>query len=1408
MELTTCITETITVDTTVSEIIQRPRTSRASLRGTSECEEGFDHNEYIDFTSIDDVFTEASGKTPDPANKLDTSSALSRIMCGKLSTVPSASLNVQSAGNKTVIDDADMDFTTCNTVDIEVLKSSAKVDTSTALSRIMSSKSTPSAVSSTSSADKTQLFSIGDGEMEMTACITQKISVGDLTLPEVSKPDNATLGNKTQIFDDCGDMDFTACHTGVIDTQGTSLSQKLDTGSALSRLMSLPKTDATKTQPKAIMNQTVVDNADMEFTTCLSATINIPSVEDKIETSSALSRIMMSQQTSAPKELSSKVEEPPKLDSSSVLSRLSTFSSRSSTCLPNSQHEGKFSLANDGNDQSDEPKVDAKSFLASLTGAKNPTSENMGNRTQVFTEDGDSGAMDFTACLTTNLKQDLATQDAANVTSKSMYDQTRVFENGEDLEFTTCLSKTQLQEFQNGKRDFEAKTPSVSATNGTRFDRTRLFSEGCDMDFTVCNDVTITVNDEEETVGLPGHGDNAKEELGQSVAQKSGFDYTKVFNTGEDMEMTTCLPGQPISSSDIATEIGGKEKATDRTRLYSQGSDDMEFTAQLTNVIVSGTALEEQQKENSSSYQEKLPRKTTAGLAVRTDSPEISPLNVPTPKPKSAGLSDITHHYTASDPSANMDLTTCPEKTIHVRSSSTSDTDSDHDILQPDDGVPIRLGTITAPRMTKDGCIYTQATFDSTLKFIGDIDRSGRLENQSRLETVIETSRETSNASSVNESVPLHSVTHIEHARSDRGIGKSNEKQGKVAEDSNATRYYGCDVSSRMDMTECVGGLVPLKTGQSTIKDPVNVSTFGQNKTKIFGSENDSGAMEMTTCSGKILNQTNFLESTKIQPADMDMTNCTGGILERTKLASDSNKTQILDGNTGAMEMTTCYGKILDTTKSQPAPNITHYFANTTKGEMELTTCTIPDSTTTKEQNKTHMYKNDDTAAMEMTTCYGEIEAKAPNKTRLFNNDETAAMEMTTCHGEIQENIMPAANKTRLFSNDEAAAMEMTTCQGEIQENRMPAANKTRLFSSDETAAMEMTTCKGEIQENRMPAANKTRLFSSDETAAMEMTTCQGEIQENRMPAANKTRLFSSDETAAMEMTMCQGEIQESITNVSNKTRLFDADETAAMEMTHCAGRILNGTRLSSVLKTMDLTNGSSAQEGQPDLSGIHDFIDKATGGEKTKIFNSDETAAMEMTSCTGAILDRTNLPHVHPSSKDSSFPVLGKPSENLNSHKEKVALSTKKETPSDMNDLDVSLWDEECPDTEDLAPLHLSSSSQSITNSKSSDALDKAKSGHQNVSVLTSIATEANCRTVEPTSVNVAMVNPPNPEPHLELNVSEPRLKPVLSKPSGRMITEKILTFLGSSFNTITFNNTTRFVPSAAHHSILVVPV
>ena len=1350
MELTTCITETITVDTTVSEIIQRPRTSRASLRGTSECEEGFDHNEYIDFTSIDDVFTEASGKTPDPANKLDTSSALSRIMCGKLSTVPSASLNVQSAGNKTVIDDADMDFTTCNTVDIEVLKSSAKVDTSTALSRIMSSKSAPSAVSSTSRADKTQLFSIGDGEMEMTACITQKISVGDLTFPEVVKQDNATLGNKTQIFDDCADMDFTACHTGVIDTQGTSQSQKLDTGSALSRLMSLPKTDVAKIQPKAIMNQTVVDNTDMEFTTCLSATINIPSVEDKIETSSALSRIMMSQQTSAPKELSSKVKEPPKLDSSSVLSRLSTFSSRSSTCLQNSQNERKSSLTNDGNDQSDEPKVDAKSFLASLTGAKNPTSENMGNRTQVFTDDGDSGAMDFTACLTTNLKQDLATQDAANVTSKSMFDQTRVFENGEDLEFTTCLSKTQLQEFQNGKRDFEEKTPSVSATNGTRFDRTRLFSEGCDMDFTVCNDVTITVNDEEETVGLPDHGDNAKEELGQSVAQKSGFDYTKVFNTGEDMEMTTCLSGQPISSSDIATEIGGKEKATDRTRLYSQGSDDMEFTAQLTNVIVSGTALEEQQKENSSSYQEKLPRKTTAGLAVRADSPEISPLNVPTPKPKSAGLSDITHHYTASDPSANMDLTTCPEKTIHVRSSSTSDTDSDHDILQPDDGVPIRLGTITAPRMTKDGCIYTQATFDSTLKFIGDIDRSGRLENQSRLETVIETSRETSNASSVNESVPFHSVTHMEQARSYPGIGKSNEKQEKVAEDSNATRYYGCDVSARMDMTECVGGLVPRKTGQSTIKDPINpnVSTFGQNKTKIFGCENDSGAMEMTTCSGKILNQTNFLESTKIQPADMDMTNCTGGILEETKLASDSNKTQILDGNTGAMEMTTCYGKILDTTKSQPAANITHYFANTTKGEMELTTCAIPDSTTTKEQNKTHIYKNDDTAAMEMTTCYGEIEAKAPNKTRLFNNDETAAM-------------------------------EMTTCQGEIQENRMPAANKTRLFSSDETAAMEMTTCQGEIQENRMPAANKTRLFSNDETAAMEMTTCQGEIQENRMPAANKTRLFSNDETAAMEMTTCQGEIQESKTNVSNKTRLFDADETAAMEMTHCAGRILDRTRLSSVHKTMDLTNVSSEQEDHPNLSGIHDSSDKATGGEKTKIFNSDETAAMEMTTCTGAILDRTNLPHVHSGSKDSSFPVSGRSSENINIHKEKVALSIKKQTPTDMNDIDVSLWDEECPDTEDLAPLHLSSSSQSITNSKSSDALDKSKSGHQNVSVLTSIATEANCRTVEPPSVNVAMGNPPNPEPHLELNVSEPRLKPVLSKPSGRMITKEILSFL-----------------------------
>ncbi|XP_070578423.1 uncharacterized protein [Ptychodera flava] len=365
------------------------------------------------------------------------------------------------------------------------------------------------------------------------------------------------------------------------------------------------------------------------------------------------------------------------------------------------------------------------------------------------------------------------------------------------------------------------------------------------------------------------------------------------------------------------------------------------------------------------------------------------------------------------------------------------------------------------------------------------------------------------------------------------------------------------------------------------------------NETRVFNAGEDTAHMELTVPTGRIMYQQIY------------------GVADGKKhnLKDDGDKTRVFNSgeDTGHMELTMHTGRII-------------YQSNSKTVDIRKNKSHDVDDDRTRCFNA-----GEDTAHMDLTMPTGKIIYQQSsgvvigkekscdvddNKTRIFNcNDDTGHMDLTMNTSRIvdQENINIVSGKehsndvndekTRIFnSGEDTAFMDLTVPSGKIlcQENsdirmRKQSHNenedRTRVFNSgDDTAHMELTMHTG-------------RILCQENSDAVRFHQKQGSLVDG-----DRTRVFTkNDNSGHMEFTECiTGHDRQ-----PQQTKPCDSPE--GMEMTKCVTSNISLHRNSfpSVHTGESLANN----RGESELDN-----------EKTKIFNSEDTARMELTMQTGGI--------------------------------------------------------------------------------------------------------------------------------------------------------------------------------------------
>ncbi|XP_078672383.1 uncharacterized protein LOC144911834 isoform X2 [Branchiostoma floridae x Branchiostoma belcheri] len=411
------------------------------------------------------------------------------------------------------------------------------------------------------------------------------------------------------------------------------------------------------------------------------------------------------------------------------------------------------------------------------------------------------------------------------------------------------------------------------------------------------------------------------------------------------------------------------------------------------------------------------------------------------------------------------------------------------------------------------------------------------------------------------------------------------------------TVFTDAELGGDMEFTVAVDSLRPGTDSVSSHAPPI-----------LCEDANVVGDMEFTACVSSLQTATDHREATSP--------------LNSGQPAEDSpEKTKILDVNTqdGDMELTTVIPEQKVGNDSQPpaAANTeeTRVFSTEDAGGMELT-CQFDLTGNQKKPSKLNKLKR------RLSEVVGET-------TRVFGGEDTAMMDLTVGIGSVMEPQISSGNdmvstqdRAETTGGEKTARMDLTVGVGSILNiqrlSEEQDGDKTRVFGRESTARMDLTQGFGGILASACTLDGNNKL-----------DPIRG-VQEESMPVQQHNN--GSSKSLPEERNSGMVDLR-STKEATDRTQVFGADD-GGMEMTRChtgvlsedANLLISAKRRKTTAQQKRVSFGPSqtlvtATSSLPTMTTL-DMADK------TKIFGSDTTACMDVTSCNGGILGQ-NVPQV-----------------------------------------------------------------------------------------------------------------------------------------------------------------------------------
>ncbi|XP_071809692.1 uncharacterized protein [Asterias amurensis] len=891
-------------------------------------------------------------------------------------------------------------------------------------------------------------------------------------------------------------------------------------------------------------------------------------------------------------------------------------------------------------------------------------------KTRVFGQNEATGAMDFTTCISGVIKeagsvlhaskqQDVTMRfgedPAANMeltqcmdasqkkptcsvqkpsgrVGRPLEDITRIFDGqmgGGEMELTTCgviADSYNRSKAENGQKNIlnnkDADTAVTSCLEGQPFplsvhknDNTRIFHH------------TETAAGMEMTVCLEGKPFPLQlSENGSSADLSKNLEKTRIFQSNEAtaaMEMTTCLEGQPFPLKSQDSISGNNSRKTlEKTRVFqsNEATAAMEMT----------TCLEGQP----------FPLESQVSISGNNSHKTL----------------EKTRIFNCDETTAAMEMTTCLEGKRFTQKShgNLPSIDSSKDLQQdaeapnfPQSNLEVDVTRLFSPNDTSCGMDMTECMDERPPSSLsGAVDKPQGISR-----------------SPVDEKTEAFCGIPF--------IGSPFDEDDPFEVDK--TQVFKQEDTAGMDFTACVGGLLP-KTNPTKVTDRGEQSVIAR-KTTSSQKLNDEGQRHgLTLGSDKVQDDCTRRFASTDDTARMELTTCVASEVSYTPAGTDDNlprggqgeSTQIFSqGETAQMELTSC--------QLQPLPALAFLSSKRSPRKapmdqttrMEITACiggifpimSSDPSQADHQQDKTRVFSPVDHAAgMEMTQCVGGLDLHSvetggqsenlKEHTRVFTSEDTGKMEMTSCIGGLLPQpsgiySLEAGSREVQPSHLHLPRMAPT---GRSTEQAAPQ-DQTRIFTSENTASMDMTTCIGGVIGKRIPQSgnfssqetlpdapdslpDQTRLFTCDNTGKMELTTCIGGInggcftqqksvdvcQESSQkghPLPDTTCIFTHDDTSKMEMTQCVGGIHNKAVELF--TGAHSREESSSSRDQREMGReaYSNASKKAKLSeeRSVETLEKSISQEGQVfPVDQVHP--------DQTRIFTSEDTAAMEITRC------------------------------------------------------------------------------------------------------------------------------------------------------------------------------------------------
>ena len=381
-------------------------------------------------------------------------------------------------------------------------------------------------------------------------------------------------------------------------------------------------------------------------------------------------------------------------------------------------------------------------------------------------------------------------------------------------------------------------------------------------------------------------------------------------------------------------------------------------------------------------------------------------------------------------------------------------------------------------------------------------------------------------------------------------IGRETERFNKWSTET--TRVFGTQNTSKMDLTSGhdIGINVHVRNANdhvfaSQLQSALNTVAEIENKTKVFGGDDDTADMEFTACltsnlaqlkcgvTGESPNPEDMncksslvqscatpLDTTKRIDADMEITLCNINTKSQPNSTSplpmvDSQAflKKLTCGNISSSQNNTCNRLDVEGNEDGIASFKidSQAFLNKLKGGSSAKESNIQDTDVPTRERKTTEGSED----MEFTACLNQISSDMCHEelvstqpsdqkilgTKPVNISAAQVLVADISNKKASEHVALNSEQTHIFHPEEEN-MEFTACisgtlkeASHVEEQTSPEADKTKVFSSEEN--MEFTACFGgslksnaSLSEDVSISGDRTKIFDSVEKDNMEFTTC------------------------------------------------------------------------------------------------------------------------------------------------------------------------------------------------------------------------------------------------------------------------------------------------------------------------------